>query len=237
MMGLIGVVSAKGAPGVSTVAMELVRRWPNEVLGVELDVSGGSWALRHELSWDPGLVSFAATPGPLSIDSALAHGARAGRHGVVICASPYGDQVRASLGLLNERLVAWPDDLDAVFDVGRYDPAVLSLLARCSLCLVVTRGRAEDVGPLQRLADTLRRAHVHACVVLVGSDAYSVLDVAEVVGLGAVDLCVPFTGNRKAYDRAFDALSDTVASHVAHSSVGPATLEAFAVSLGDRGGR
>ena len=230
-MGLIAVVSAKGSPGVSTLAMELVRRHPRDVVGVELDPSGGSWALRHDLSWDPGLVSLAATPAPMTVEAALEHGQRVGRGGVAICASPFADQVRASLELVEQRLVSWSDSLDGVLDVGRFDPCVLGVLRRCMVTLVVTRTRVEDVGQLQRLAETLRLAGVDARMVAVGSEQYSPRDIAREVRMPLVDVTIPFTGRAKVWDRAYQTITDTVAAFTAVSSVQPATVTGFGRSL------
>lgn len=227
-MALIGVVSAKGSPGASTLAMELVRRWPREVVGIELDPSGGSWALRHELSWEPGVVSLAATPATMTFESAVEHGQRVGRSGVAICASPFGDQVRASMELIEQRLVSWSDSLDGVLDVGRFDPVSLGVLRRCLVTLVVTRTRVEDVGQLQRLSETLRLAGVDARMVAVGAEQYAPRDIAREVRLPLVDVTIPFTTRPKVWDRAYQTLSDTVATYCAVSSVQAATLRDFA---------
>ena len=230
-MALIGVVNAKGSPGASTLAMELVRRHPREVVGVELDPSGGSWALRHDLSWDPGLVSLAATPATMTVESALEHGQRVGRGGVAICASPFADQVRASLELVEQRLMSWSDSLDGVLDVGRFDPCVLGVLRRCMVTLVVTRTRVEDVGQLQRLADTLRLAGIDARMVAIGSEQYSPREIAREVHLPLVDVTIPFTARPKVWDRAYQTLSDTVAAFTAVSSVQLSTVTGFGRSL------
>ena len=233
-MALIGVVSAKGSPGVSTLAMELVRRWPREVVGIELDPSGGSWALRHDLSWEPGVVSLAATPATMTMETAAEHGQRVGRSGVAICASPFGDQVRASLELIEQRLVSWSDTLDGVLDVGRFDPASLGVLRRCMVTLVVTRTRVEDVGQLQRLAETLRLGGVDARMVAVGSEQYSPREIAREVRLPLVDVTIPFTTRPKEWDRAYGTLTDTVANYTAVSSVTASTLAGFARNVGRR---
>lgn len=230
-MALIGVVSAKGSPGVSTIAMELVRRWPRDVVGIELDPSGGSWALRHDLSWDPGVVSLAATPGPISIDTALEHGQRVGANGVAICASPFGDQVRASLDLLEPRLASWHDSLDGIIDVGRFDQATAGVLRRCDLVVVVTRTRIEDIGQLQRLADTLRLSGVDVWLLAVGAEEYGAREVAEEVHLPLIDVSLPMGGRPRAWDRAAQLLCDTLASRAAVASVPAATVAAFGQRL------
>jgi hypothetical protein len=236
-VSLIAVMSAKGSPGVSTLVMELLRRWPREVVGIELDPSGGSWALRHEgMSWDPGVVSLASTPGAMHIDFAAEHGSPVGRHGVAICASPVGEQMRASLDVLEPRLIAWPDQLDGIIDVGRYDPALLRVLSRCLVTLVVSRTRPEDVGQLQRLADILHREDVTARLVLIGSEApfYEANEIAQAVRLPRVDVDIPFaTGKKnKAYERSLDVLTDVVSSHcAAASSVRSETLDRYSASL------
>jgi hypothetical protein len=246
-MSLVGVVSAKGSPGVSTVAMELLRRWPREVVGIELDPSGGSWALRYEgLSWDPGVVSLAASPGRLSVEFVAEHGSAVGRHGVVVCASPFGEQVRATLDLLIPRLAGWPDELDGIVDVGRYDPVTLPVLAACMVTVVVSRTRPEDIGQLQRLGEVLRSKGIDGRLLLIGSEPpfYSPVEIAQTVGLSRIDVDVPFAaaGKRnRAFEQSFSLLTETVASHCAVASpVSARTLAEFGATLRtdrDRGPR
>ena len=59
-------MSAKGAPGVSLGVWSMLSCWPRPVIGLEADTSGGSWALSHGLSWDPGLSDLAAEQSPVT---------------------------------------------------------------------------------------------------------------------------------------------------------------------------
>ncbi len=197
--------------------MEIVGRWPREIVGLELDPSGGSWALRHELSWDPGIVSLASMPGVMSMDFALEHGVRVGRNGVVICSSPRGEQVRAALELLEPRLAAWPCEFDGLVDVGRYDPVMRGVLSLCTETIVVSRTRPEDVGQLERLAEMLRAAGIDAGLLLIGSEPpfYSSQEIADTVRMRRIDVEIPFATHKRSrkspYDRAFDSLVEMLA--------------------------
>lgn len=238
-MSLMGFVSAKGSPGVSTVAMEVTRRWPREIVGVELDPSGGSWALRHDgLTWDPGVVSLASSPGAMSFEFAGEHGQRVGRHGIAICAAPFGEQVRASLDLLEPRFGQWPDELDGVIDVGRFDPMVLRVLSVCMVTVVVSRTRPEDIGQLQRLSETLRGNAIDARLLLIGSEPpfYSPAEIADTVRLPRIDVDIPFAthkrGTKSPTERGFEALTDILATYLSVGApVTSRTLAAFAKTL------
>jgi MinD-like ATPase involved in chromosome partitioning or flagellar assembly len=65
-MGLISLVSAKGAPGTTTTALALAALWPRPVLLADCDPAGGDVALRmpgesgEPLDRDRGLLSLAA---------------------------------------------------------------------------------------------------------------------------------------------------------------------------------
>jgi hypothetical protein len=217
-------VSPKGSPGASTVAKEVADRWPREIVGLELDPSGGSWALRHELSWDPGIVSLASTPGLMSMELALEHGARVGRNGVVICSSPRGEQVRAALELLEPRLAAWPAEFDGLVDIGRYDPVMRGVLSLCTETVVVSRTRPEDIGQLERLAETLRTANIDAGLLLIGSEPpfYSAQEIADTVRMRRIDVEIPFATHKRSrkspYDRAFEMLVDRLARRSASAT-------------------
>ena len=225
-MALIGLVSAKGSPGVSTVAAELMVRWPREVVGLELDPSGGSWALRHGWSWDPGLVSLAASDTALTIDTALEHGQRVAANAAAICSSPFGDQVRAATELLMPRLIGCPDELDVIIDVGRLDPLSLPLLARCTTVLVVSRTRTEDIGQLQRLSEVFTSSRVAAQLLLIGHEHHP-HEISDVVGLPLLDVSIPFGSRRNTLNRAYNVLVDTVAHRVAHRAIPMALVDAF----------
>jgi hypothetical protein len=118
-MAVIAIASAKGSPGVSLAAHGLVHCWPRPVVGMELDESGGTWAYRHGLTCEPGLASLAATQQPLDLALAIAHGYRINESKALVCAPKEGTIVRAAVGWLGERILAWPDTGDLVLDIGR----------------------------------------------------------------------------------------------------------------------
>ena len=61
---LVAMVSVKGAPGVTTLAVGLATRWPRgEAVVVEADPAGGDLSARFGLAHDPGLAAMALRPG------------------------------------------------------------------------------------------------------------------------------------------------------------------------------
>jgi len=135
----IGVASAKGSPGSTTIALGLalaVARRGRQVLLVEADASGGSLVARLGLEPTPGLISLAAAGRHGLSAELLADHVRALGPGVAVLAAPSDPrQVRATLDsigpALADALGGLADDTDVVVDLGRLGAEPAAPLAAC----------------------------------------------------------------------------------------------------------
>lgn len=174
-MSVIVGVSAKGAPGVSLGIWSMLPSWPRPVIGLEADPSGGSWALTHGLSWDPGLSDLAAEQSPIAAETigrcsiSLTSSIR------VVCAPKEPLLVRRSLDWLDDRLAAWPEDLDVLVDAGRCDGSH-PMLSRADAVIVWCRTDPQGLGATAALLGCLDRVvgpGVSVRIVTVGNHPYS----------------------------------------------------------------
>ena len=201
-MTVIAGVSVKASPGVSLGIWGLFHCWPRRVIGMETDEAGGTWALRHGLTSEPGLASLAATQGLLGFDQARDHGVAVGADRWAVCAPREGSIVNAALVWLNPRLLAWPSDGDLLIDAGRVVPsrvADCAALRRADTLLVFARPCPEELGPVAHLLNEsapLLRAGSTVVIVLRGTGPYTPAETADAlrdltgnrvpIGLGAV---------------------------------------------------
>ncbi len=156
-MSIITVATAKGAAGASTVAFELVRYWPNPVVGIEIDPSGGTWALRHSATWQPGLLTFTSKRGlDLSWEALREHGHQFGQHALIICAPPNPDHIQTAIQHVAQRLLHWPQGLDLIIDTGRLHPATLPIHQLADQTIVVTNTEPADIAVVQHHALNLQ---------------------------------------------------------------------------------
>ncbi len=193
---LISVLSLKGSPGVTTLAVALAARWPApaRALVVEADPSGGDLGLRFSLSSTPGLVSLAA---------AARRGGDAGlvwRHAQqlpgglpVIAAPPDADQARAALSALAPdptsglgvlRAAANQPGTVVVVDCGRVDPgsAALPIVCACDAVVLLSRAHADDLAHLPRRLPAVGRWSPNPVLFLVGG-GYSTAEVTRELGV------------------------------------------------------
>lgn len=142
-MSLVTLCSAKGSPGVTTLAMVLADLWPAPVLLADLDLDGGDLGPRLGLGFEPGLLSVAARGraglGWASVEAALQP---AGRARVLAGLADPG-QARGLGALWDELacLLAGADQL-VLADVGRLRPdntAARACVQAGALTLVLTR--------------------------------------------------------------------------------------------------
>ncbi len=237
-MAVIVGLSAKGSPGVSLGMWGLLQCWPRPAVGFEADVSGGSWAVRHGLTCEPGLASLAATPDDLNLHSLRAHSFQISADKHVVCAPTQGRVVSNALGWLNDRFASWPDNEDLLVDAGRVTPQHLrenGLLRRADTILLFAGTDGTDVGPAADLLIALAAVLRHGAsvrIVLVGGGEYSMGEVAEflcgVVG-NRYDCKV---GGSLSYDRARSNLIVTSkhARRLAHVTYGPIAFELAAAT-------
>jgi hypothetical protein len=228
---MVVIGSPKGSPGVSTLAMEVTSRYPRRVIGIEADRSGGSWAYRHGLSHDPGLVSLAASREELSWETVEPHGHRVGEHGLVVCAAP-GHDTATALSVLEQRLLTFPTNLDVILDVGRLHDGVLGLCRAAQLVVMVCRPFTADIAALQRECDSLMHLGCRVNVALVGDQPHTRAEIAEFLSMTVLSGVVPFDpvgaqrlvdrGRSKRFDVVFNRLTREIADRVAYS---PITVE------------
>ena len=177
-MGLISLVSAKGAPGVTTASLALAALWPRPVLLADCDPAGGDVALRM-----PGLDG-----APLDRERGLLSLAAVSRRGLT--GEQVREQVQTVLGGLDvlagvrspEQAVAaahlWSSlgpaldampDVDVVADCGRVADDLealptLPLLRSSRLVVLVGRPEAAAVVHLRERAEALSLALRSAAV-------------------------------------------------------------------------
>lgn len=161
---LIGMVSAKGSPGVTTSALALAATWPRTALLVEADPFGGD--VRAGLAagqWPPsaGLTEAVADLRSMDLDEALA--LRVHRP------AQWAPPVLAGLGCVGQAgALPWGRigaelgqvrGADVIADCGRYLPAdgVLALLRECQLVVLVTGSSLRGVRSAARLSPLLGR--------------------------------------------------------------------------------
>lgn len=196
---LIGLVSAKGSPGVTTTTLALASQWPRHALVVEADpfggdiragLGGGSWPASAGIA---DAVVDLRSAGP---DETLRR--RAHRP------APHARPVLAGLGCVGQAAtVPWTQigsalgrlrAADTVADCGRFALAdgVTSLLNVCDALVLVTGSSLRSVRAAARVAPMLRE-QCHAGphgpgvgVLVVGPDEpYSIGEIADGCGLAA----------------------------------------------------
>jgi hypothetical protein len=185
-VSLVGLVSAKHSPGVTTAAVALSSVWPTRAaLVLECDPAGGDLAALTGLSLEPGLTSLAAAQrhGLTATDFA-AHAQRlpSGAHAVL--APPSGERTCAALSALSDRLgrgLARMDDTDALVDCGRFDPVspVGRLMEMADLILLVVRPTLAGVEHAASRLEHLRASCPSLGLLLVGDRPYPAQEVAS----------------------------------------------------------
>ena len=203
-MSLLGVLSVKGAPGVTTLSCLLAATWPGTgpVVVVEADPAGGDLAARFRLSSTLGRTSLAAAVrrggASTPVGPHLQH--LPGGLDVLVSGGP-GDPDDAELGVIGAVDLAWTDGL-AVIDLGRVAADDRpEWLARCHASVLVVNG--DPAAALHARAHAARLQDVTAGrlgIVVVGPGSH---DSAEVGG---------FAGIRPLGDIPFDAEAAAVAS-------------------------
>lgn len=181
-MSLVTFASARGAPGVSTVALSTAAVWPTadgrrKVL-VEVDPAGGVVGLRLGRGEDPGLVSLAASARHGLDRTTLWDHAQELPGGLAVVPGPasasVAGQVLASTGVRLGEWLAGLEDVDVIADAGRLtgiSPA-LGFVAASNLVVVVAKPVVDQLhaGAEQASALVARGVRVGWC--LVGDGPY-----------------------------------------------------------------
>jgi hypothetical protein len=232
------LASAKGSPGVSTLAALLGRAWPDRVLVVEADPAGGDLAARLGLAGEPSLVSLAilARSG-LDPERAWEHaqvldrGRRAGSPEARVIVGPVGSAEGRSLRPAWPPLAALLAGLPAtvIVDAGRAsagEPSFAEVAARAAASVLVCRA---DLASASHARSLVRcwPAGPQPVLVVVGSSPYRPAEVAGAVGLellGALpsdsqaaeaSLAGQWSPGARALRRGIDRLSQALAALIA----------------------
>ena len=252
-MSVIVGLSAKGAPGVSLGMWSLLHCWSRPVVGLEADLSGGSWALTHGLSWDPGLMDLAAAQSPIDAATTESCSIALSATKRVVCAPKEPVSVGRAMEWLSPRLAAWPATIDALVDVGRTNGSH-PMISRADAAVLWTRTDPSGLGASAALLTALERTlrpGVVVSVVTVGDRPYSPTETVDalseltgprlVVRLGAA---LPFDprlaaivegGGRQAAKVCrswFATLADELVVATSHRPIEVAGQPAFLASLG-----
>jgi hypothetical protein len=183
---IVTLCSAKGAPGVTTTAALLALTWPRPAVLVEADPSGGSlvahWANALDVSYEPGLISLAATRDPIDTATTVAHTQPIGERARLLGAPPHPRQVRTALASVADRLASAPDtnrDFDTIVDCGRLDPTspAMPFVHRADVVLLVVRPRLADIAVAETTVTGLRGV-AGVQLLCVGDSPYRATDVA-----------------------------------------------------------
>jgi hypothetical protein len=168
---------------VSLTAWGLTHCWPRSVTGAEVDVSGGSWALTHGLTSDPGLMDLAAEQGVITDAAVDRCSIPIGPGRRLVCAPREPLLVRRALEWMEDRLSVWPDGLDLIADAGRLDPSTSHpLVGRADAIVVCTHTTAAALGSTAELLASLDRqirAGAIVRVVTVGAVPYGPTEAME----------------------------------------------------------
>lgn len=184
-MTVIGLVSPKHAPGVTTASVALALAAGEGALVVEADPAGGDIAARAGLPLEPGLLTMAA----------------AGRHGSsvltmrpqhlpsgvdAVVAPTNPDQTSAALGAIADRLAVAARGWDvACIDCGRWSPltSVPVVLAACDVVVVVTDPTVAGIEHVRCRLDAISAIGPPVTVLLVGDRPYGADEVEQAVGV------------------------------------------------------
>lgn len=228
--------------------------WPRPVVGLEADLSGGSWALTHGLSWDPGLSDLAAEQSAIGAETIGRCSIQVSPSIRVVCAPKEPLLVRRGLDWLGDRVAAWPEGIDVLVDAGRSDGSH-PMLCRADAVVVWCRTDPEGLGATAALLGSLERVvrpGVTVRIVTVGDEPYtsaeSVEALTELAGprlTVVAGAALPFDprlativagGGRKSArltDAWFGPMTAEIAASTAHRP-GITQLDPVGVSLGRR---
>jgi len=191
-MSLVSFCSAKGSPGVSTLAIALgqLRSMTSQTVVLEADADGGVAAARLGLSYEPGLADLLSafrreTPDPgevLRFRQVITD-----RFGIVT-GSGSADEMTAALSLsgLGVAVAAGSiPDTDVFADLGRVSARSpqLCFAARSVATLLVARPTIDEIQTLPSRVDSLIRAGAEPVLVCLGDRPYDPRDVADHLGV------------------------------------------------------
>ena len=191
-MTVVAVCSAKGSPGVTTLACALGAVWPagRQVLVAECDPSGGDLAVRFGLSARSGITSLV-----LARRQAAASGAGVSSHvqrlpgGLEVLVGPIGADAAAAVDheLAKVPSGVLPNETDSIVDCGRVVPSAPGqrrMLADANHLLVLARADASALAHARWVLDwldTLRPVSMTS-LVLEGEGPFSAREASTALG-------------------------------------------------------
>ena len=173
---LVALVSAKGSPGVTTVALGLAARWPTpEAVLVEADPAGGDLVTRFGLYHKPGLSTMAlAARDATAVPEPESWVQRLPCEVPTVLAAP-GSAAAASLATMGERgarmlRLLVEHHSAVVVDAGRWHPEspAAPLLVAADVVLLVVRPVPDEIRQADARIGALRELASDVRLVLVG---------------------------------------------------------------------
>lgn len=185
---LLGLVSAKGSPGVTTTALALAV--VDDGLVVELDPSGGSIECWTGATGEPGLTRVASgLRRSAGRDAIVEHVVEAPRGLRAILAPTAGPFAESTVAMTRDRLAPALRDLNdrtVVLDGGRWSRSqpTAHRVAACDLVAIVCAPTVDGVEAARWLVEPLHAEVTGQLVVLlVGERPYPAAEVASAIGV------------------------------------------------------
>jgi MinD-like ATPase involved in chromosome partitioning or flagellar assembly len=192
-MTVVALCSAKGAPGVTTLACSLGAAWPvgRRVVVAECDPSGGDLAARFGLSPRRGMTSLVLSGRrPDRQGSEFSHHVQRLPGGLEVLPGSVSAEAAGALDRELARAASglFPDDADVVFDCGRLRgdaPGQEAVLGTADDVLLLLRpdvaGVAHAFSARSRLDALSSSARTH--LVIVGTGRFEVAEVSDAMGV------------------------------------------------------
>ena len=189
---IVGIVSAKGSPGVTTTCLALTAAASHDALLVEFDPSGGSIECWTGVTGEPGLIPAAsALRRSTGIDTVLNDAVEVVSGVRAVLAPSSGQLAEAAVGAATDRLLPAlaAFDMTVVVDGGRWAASqkTSSRLAGCDVVIVLCAPSVAGVEAARWLVDPLRSVS-RAAVALapVGDRPYGPSEIAALVDVPLV---------------------------------------------------
>ncbi|HVW33622.1 MAG TPA: hypothetical protein VHL53_13870 [Acidimicrobiia bacterium] len=188
-MALVAFASAKGSPGVTTLARALAGVWPRPALLVELDPAGGDLAARGGFALEPGLASLAlAARSGLNPEMLASHTQTLPDGASLVVAPVHPWQVGAALEVVAASLApaaAGLAGVDVLADCGRLDGSspVLGVVEKADAVVLVARPTLDGLAHLQPWLDRLGDGDGDVGVVLIGAGDYDPKEVSQALAV------------------------------------------------------
>ncbi len=209
-MAVIAITSVRGAPGVTTLAVELVRRWPGAPpTMIEADPDGGCLAAREGLRTSPGLAELAAAARTAFSVEALDEVAQPlPPRGTCVVAPASPDHVELALragAATVAAALAGAHARTTIVDAGRLRPASPSFpfVTAADVVLVMVSPALDALAGLRHRAPLL--AELPVGVVLSSTSPYDPTEIAQETGFDVI-ATLPRSHDRRTRRQLADAL-------------------------------